>query len=134
MNDMESNPAKSFYKIGEASAMLDVPVSTLRFWESMFPQLTPEHTEKGHRRYTAENVEVCRRIKHLLRDKGLSIEYAQKEMNNYRKCQPRRVPSCKNSSDALRLLFEAKSRCDDAHAVVRIEAVEGWIKQTDSQS
>lgn len=125
---------KSFYRPAEFSELMDVPVSTLRFWESMFPQLTPEHTEKGHRRYTAENVEVCRRIKHLLRDKGLSIEYAQKEMNNYRKCQPRRVPSCKSAGDALRLLSEVISRTEDPHIAVRIEAVEGWIKQTDSQS
>ena len=42
--------------------------------------------------------------------------------------------SCKSVDDALRLLSEAKSRCKDAHAEARIEAVEGWIKQTDSQS
>lgn len=34
---------------------------------------------------------------------------------------------CKSADDALRLLSEAKSRCEDAHAVARIEAVEGWI-------
>ena len=123
-------PTKSYYKIGEVSAMLDVPVSTLRFWEDTFEKLDPFRTPGGMRKYRPEDVEMCRLIKHLLRDKGYSLEYAKKELANFRKYPPR-----KSADDALRLLSEAKSRCgEDAHAVARVEAVEGWIKQTDSQS
>lgn len=123
-------PTKSYYKIGEVSAMLDVPVSTLRFWEDTFGQLNPFRTPGGMRKYRPEDVEVCKLIKHLLRDKGYSLEYAKKELANYRKYPPRKPFSCKSVEDALRLLSEVKSRCEDAHAVARIEAVEGWIKQT----
>ena len=126
---------KSYYKIGEVSAMLDVPVSTLRFWEDSFEQLDPLRTPGGTRKYRPEDVEVCKLIKHLLRDKGYSLEYAKKELANLRKYPPRKPFVCKSANDALRLLSEAKSRCgEDAHAVARVEAVEGWIKQTDSQS
>lgn len=118
---------KKYYKIGEVSAMLDVPISTLRFWEDTFEQLEPFRTPKGTRKYRPEDVEMCRLIKHLLRDKGLSLEYAKKELADYRKYPPRHPFSCKNVDDALRLLSEARSRCEDAHAVARIEAVEGWI-------
>lgn len=118
---------KKYYKIGEVSAMLDVPVSTLRFWEDTFEQLDPFRTPGGTRKYRPEDVEMCRQIKHLLRDKGYSLEYAKKELANYRKYPPRKPFSCKSADDALRLLSEAKSRCEDAHAVARIEAVEGWI-------
>lgn len=118
---------KSYYKIGEVSAMLNIPISTLRFWEDTFEQLDPFRTPGGMRKYRPEDVEVCKLIKHLLRDKGYSLEYAKKAMSDYRKCPPRHPFSCKSAEDALRLLSEAKSRCEDAHAVARIEAVEGWI-------
>ena len=115
--------------------MLDVPISTLRFWEDAFEQLNPFRTPGGMRKYRPEDVEVCKLIKHLLRDKGYSLEYAKKELANFRKYPPRKPFDCKSADDALRLLSEAKSRCgEDAHAVARVEAVEGWIKQTDSQS
>lgn len=122
-----STPNKSYYKIGEVSAMLDVPISTLRYWENEFEQLDPFRTPKGTRKYRPEDIEVCKLIKHLLRDKGYSLEYAKKELADYRKYPPRHPFSCKSAEDALRLLSEAKSRCEDAHAVARIEAVEGWI-------
>lgn len=119
---------KSYYKIGEVSVMLDVPVSTLRFWEDSFEQLDPLRTPGGTRKYRPEDVEVCKLIKHLLRDKGYSLEYAKKELANFRKYPPRKPFVCKSADDALRLLSEAKSRCiEDAHAVARVEAVEGWI-------
>ena len=128
-------PQKSYYKIGEVSAMLNIPISTLRFWEDTFEQLNLFRTPGGMRKYRPEDVEVCKLIKHLLRDKGYSLEYAKKELANFRKYPPRKPFVCKSADDALRLLSEAKSRCGkDAHAVARVEAVEGWIKQTDSQS
>lgn len=120
-------PKKSHYKIGEVSAMLDVPVSTLRFWEDSFEQLAPFRTPGGTRKYRPEDVEMCKLIKHLLRDKGYSLEYARKELADYRRYPPRHPFSCKGIDDALRLLSEAKGRINDAHAVARIEAVEGWI-------
>ncbi len=72
------SPNKSYYKIGEVSVMLDVQVSTLRFWENTFEQLDPFRTPGGTRKYCLEDVEMCKLIKHLLRDKGLSLEYAKK--------------------------------------------------------
>ena len=77
---MEKNSTKSYYKIGEVSEMLDVPVSTLRFWEDTFEQLDPFRTSGGMRKYRPEDVEMCKLIKHLLRDKGFSLEYAKKEL------------------------------------------------------
>ena len=121
---------KSYYKIGEVSAMLDVPVSTLRFWEDTFEQLDPFRTQGGMRKYRPEDVEMCRLIKHLLRDKGYSLEYAKKELANFRKYPPRKQFVCKSADDALRLLSEAKSRCEDAHAEARIEAVTQWLTQS----
>lgn len=123
---------KTYYRIREVSAMLDVPNSTLRFWEDSFPQLKPDRTPKGQRRYKPEDVEVCRLIKHLLRDKGYSLEYARKAMEAYRKYSPRKAFVCKNAGDALNLLRGAAHMADNEHAIARIEAVEGWIRQLEA--
>lgn len=120
-------PTKSYHKIGEVSAMLDLSVPTLRYWENEFEQLDPPRTPGGTRKYRPEDVEMCKLIKHLLRDKGYSLEYTKKALADYRRYPPRHPFVCKSADDALLLLSEAKSRCKDAHAEARIEAVEGWI-------
>ncbi len=125
-----SNPAKTYYRIREVAEMLDIPDYTLRFWEDEFPMFNPDRTPKGQRRYTQEQVELAKRIKELLYDKGLKIDAAIKVLNgSYRKYPPRRVPKCKSAADALKHLKAVKDTLEDAHATARIEAVEGWIKQ-----
>lgn len=125
-------PEKTYYRIREVVAMLNIPASTLRFWERTFEQLEPYKTSMGHRRYTPENIEVCKLIKHLLRDKGYSLEYAKKELEVYRKCPPRNDYACKSADDALNLLREVTNMVDgNLHAEARIKAVERWIRQTD---
>ncbi len=128
------NPAKTYYRIREVAAMLDIPDYTLRFWEDEFPMFNPDRTPKGQRRYTPEQVELAKRIKELLYDKGLKIEAAIKVFNGtYRKYPPRRVPKCKSADDALKHLKAVKDTLEDAHAAARIEAVEGWIKQSNTK-
>jgi len=121
---------KAYYRIREVSALLDIPAYTLRFWEDEFPMFNPDRTDKGQRRYTPEQVELAKRIKELLYDKGLKIDAAIKILNGtYRKYPPRRIPSCKSAADALKLLRVVKDALEDAHAAARVEAVEEWIKQ-----
>ena len=38
---------KVYYKISEVSEMLDVPLSKLRYWEKVIPQLAPHKKEEG---------------------------------------------------------------------------------------
>lgn len=77
---------------------------------------------------------MAKRIKELLYDKGLKIDAAIKVLNaTYRKCPPRRVPSCKTSDDALKLLKSVRDTIENAHAAAKIKAVEGWIKQGDTE-
>ncbi len=121
---------KTYYRIREVVEQLGIPAYTLRFWEDEFPMFNPDRTPKGQRRYTPEQVELAKRIKELLYDKGLKIDAAIKVLNaTYRKCPPRRVPKCKSAADALKLLDAVKSTLEDAHAVAKIEAVEDWIKK-----
>lgn len=123
---------KSYYKIGEVSEMLGVTIPTLRYWESEFEQLEPFRTPGGTRKYRPEDVEMCKLIKHLLRDKGYSLEYANKKLTEFYATGQLNVEerafACKSAKDALRLLSELKIKCEgDSYAVARIEALAEWI-------
>lgn len=72
--------SKKYYRIREVSELIDEPASTLRYWESMFPQLTVKRNDKGTRFYSPQNISTLRRIKYLLTDKGLKIDAAIEQM------------------------------------------------------
>lgn len=128
-------PTKTYYKIGEVSELLDVPISTLRYWESEFSVLNPLRTEKGTRKYRHEDVEVCKMIKHLLRDKGYSLEYAKKELAGSNIIPRLHAPDkCKSAKGAIRLLTEVLRRTNDESSRVRIEYVLEWLKDGVSAS
>lgn len=71
---------KKYYKISEASALLDVPPSTLRFWESEFSNLRPKRNDKGIRFYSQADMERLQMIKYLVKDRGMHIEAAKREI------------------------------------------------------
>lgn len=124
-------PTKSYYKPGEVSEMLGIPIYTLRYWEKEFPELDPQRVN-NHRRYTLADIEVVKRIKGLLYERKYRIEAAKEAMSGYRKYPPRRTPKCTTSEDALNLLREATKMTDNEHLIVRIEAVERWIRGIDN--
>jgi len=68
------------YRIGEAARMLGLKTYVLRFWETEFPQIKPIRTEKGQRLYTDEHIELLRTIRHLLHEKGMTIDGAKKKL------------------------------------------------------
>lgn len=60
--------------------MLDLPVSTLRFWESQFSILKPRRNQGGTRFYTASDIETIKMINYLIKDRGLKIGAAQEAL------------------------------------------------------
>lgn len=66
------------YKIQEVSKKLDVPKSTIRFWETEFPGLIqPARTSGGQRRYTESDVKNLTKIRELIRKKNKSVKQAR---------------------------------------------------------
>lgn len=76
----EINSTKKYFKIGEVSKMLEVPASTLRFWEKEFKQLRPMKSKKGDRIYNLKDLEILREIKYLTHDKGIRIAKASRKV------------------------------------------------------
>jgi DNA-binding transcriptional MerR regulator len=64
--------------IGELAEEIGRPQHILRYWETRFPQLRPL-TRAGNRRYyRPEDVELVKRIHHLLSNEGYTIRGVQK--------------------------------------------------------
>ena len=65
---------KLYYSIGEVAQMLNVNPSLLRYWETEFPEIKPHKNKKGTRYYTPDDIALLRRIYHLTRDCGLTLD------------------------------------------------------------
>jgi len=76
---------KKFYRIGDVAELLDLPQSTLRFWENHIPEVRPRRTSGGSRMYSPADIERMRIIKYLIKDKGLKIEAAREHLRKNRK-------------------------------------------------
>lgn len=76
--------SKKFYKIGEVADILDIPASTLRFWEKEFTILRPRRNAKNIRVYTPQDVETIRKLYYLVKEKGLKLDAAQEYLNKNR--------------------------------------------------
>ena len=88
MNSLKPN---SKYKtIGEVAKILDLinktnglpSTHTIRFWEKEFKQIKPK-IFYGKRRYYDENaINVLKKIKYLLKDKGMTLNGVKKVLNS----------------------------------------------------
>ena len=78
------DPQERPLSIQHLSLKLEIPKSTLRFWETEFEGvLVPLRTKGGQRRYTLEHISIIKQIKKL-RKKGTSLtEIRSHLMKNY---------------------------------------------------
>lgn len=75
-------PEKIFFKIGEVCDLLDVQAHVLRYWETEFPQLSPQKNRSGQRTYRRRDVEIALRIKELLYEDLYTIAGAKKKLQS----------------------------------------------------
>ena len=73
-------PEKRYYRIGEIAKAFNVNPSLLRFWEKEFKEIQPRKKEGGARKYTLDDVNTIQKIYYLLKEKGLTIEGAKKQL------------------------------------------------------
>ena len=87
------NKTNNAYKtIGEVAELLNLKnkkngklnTYILRFWEKEFKQLKPYLLNNGRRYYDKKMVDLLVEIKHLLKDKGMTIKGVKKVLNDKR--------------------------------------------------
>lgn len=77
----------AFRTISEVADELDVQQHVLRFWETKFSQVRPLKRGGGRRYYRPEDLELLKRIYHLLYTEGYTIKGAQKLLKGQGKSQ-----------------------------------------------
>lgn len=97
---------KQFYKIRDVSELLGVPTSTLRYWESEFPEIMPKRSRSNQRYYRSDDIRILRMIHYLVKVKGLRIEAAKEELRSNRKNVSRRL-------EIIDLLTETKESLNE---------------------
>ena len=104
----------SLYRIGTASRRSGLPIATLRNWELRYGLVTAIRTPGGQRRYSDEDIDRLRTLKHLV-DHGLSAGEAHNVLR-----ERLRGPAARSASDAReqarRLRAEVAGTHEDAAA------------------
>ena len=79
--------SKAYKTIGEVAEILELDSAgnkknthTIRYWESEFKQIKPIIINK-RRYYDDKNIDVLKKIKFLLKNKGMTISGAKKQLN-----------------------------------------------------
>jgi len=68
------------YRIGEVARLLGEQPHTLRHWERQFGQPRPRRGAMGERLYSQQDVEILRRIQHVLRTERLTLLQARQRL------------------------------------------------------
>lgn len=76
----EKSIEKLYYSIGEVAELLNVPVSTVRFWENEFDVLKPMKNKKGNRMFTPDDIKNLKIIHRLLKEEGMTMQGAKKKL------------------------------------------------------
>ncbi|MBP5560396.1 MAG: MerR family transcriptional regulator [Muribaculaceae bacterium] len=80
IKNAEQQLDKRFYRIGDVAQILQIPASTLRFWEKEFTIIKPHRNAKNIRFYTPKDIETIRMIYYLVKEKGLKLDAAQEQI------------------------------------------------------
>ena len=119
------NKTDSAYKsIGEVAKLLNLVnkkngnlnTHTIRFWEKEFKQIKPKHLSGNRRYFDPSSIEVLKKIKYLLKDRGMTINGAKKILND-------------NKSLKLDEFSNNSIRVDNIKIKNKLKNISGIIKQ-----
>lgn len=100
---------KLYWSIGEVADILGENVSLVRFWSNKFERfLKPDRTGKGNRVFKEEEIETLKQIHFLVKDRGLTLEGAQKALNEDRKSIESRVKALDSLKEIRTQLKEVR--------------------------
>jgi DNA-binding transcriptional MerR regulator len=98
--------SKRYYTISEVASMFGVSTSLIRFWETEFEVLKPHKNAKGDRRFTPENIEQIRKVYHLVKERGFTLQGAKQELRQ-------RQEEGKKKTDVLESLRNLRNQLEN---------------------
>lgn len=73
---------KLYYSIGEVSEITGIEPHVLRYWESVFKDLSPKKNNGGNRVYKEQDIEIIVKLKKLIKEKKYSTKGAKQVLEN----------------------------------------------------
>lgn len=71
--------SKQYYTIGEVGKLFNMPASAIRFWTKEFG-IKVRTTKRGDRLYNNEQIQTLRRIYHLVKENGFTLNGARAKL------------------------------------------------------
>lgn len=103
----ERKNLKLYYSISEVAQQFGLNESTLRYWETVFPQLHPQIVKSTRaRQYTQEDISQISVIYNLVKERGFKLSAARKILTANRQGADR-------TSDVLQTLVSAREQLKD---------------------
>ncbi|MFQ6610286.1 MAG: MerR family transcriptional regulator [Fidelibacterota bacterium] len=120
---MSDKEAKLYYSISEVSKIVELEQYVLRYWETEFTQLKPKKNRAGNRAYKTADIQLIKKIKHLLYDKKFTIagaiQYLKDESKSVANVEvAKEIPSGKPLVDK-KVLLDLKRGLDDLLSEVK---------------
>ena len=114
---------KLFYSMGEVSEMFDVNASLIRHWESKFDVLRPRKNKKGNRMFSPGDVENLKLIYHLVKERGMTLEGANRCLKRNRGALTRDAELLERLQRVRAMLVEVREelRSDDDATILADE-------------
>lgn len=129
--------AKLLYSMGEVTEMFDVNASLIRYWESKFDCIKPHKNKKGNRMFTPSDVENLKLIYHLVKEKGMTLEGANKTMKRRGGGVKRDVSILERLQNIRAMLIEVRESLGDdspAEYEAPIDAVSELITDVEAEA
>jgi len=95
----EKTVEKLYWSIGEVATDLAVNTSLIRYWEKEFGMIRPKRTGRGDRLYTRKDIDLLKRIQHLVKEQGFTLQGAKDQL---RKGGEPELPVAKEEQTELR--------------------------------
>ncbi len=111
---MESK--KLYYTMGEVSELFCVAPSLIRYWEKHFSVIKPLRNKKGNRLFTPSDVDNFKIIYHLVKERGMTLEGAQRTMKQNRKAYSRDAELLERMQHIRALLLEVREELKEPGA------------------
>lgn len=78
---------KLYYSIGEVSEITSVEPHVLRYWETIFSDLSPRKNKAGNRTYREEDITLILKLKELIQVKKFSTAGAKRKLEQEKEGQ-----------------------------------------------
>ena len=129
--------AKLLYTMGEVTEMFDVNASLIRYWESKFDCIKPQKNKKGNRLFTPSDIENFKLIYHLVKEKGMTLEGANRTMKRRGVKVKQEISILERLQHIRAMLLEVRESLGDntpAEYEAPIEAMEELISDVETQA